>query len=235
MAAVIFDLDGVLIESEPHWQRAVAAAVNRVASERHWDVAPFAPRDMVPYTGSRLTDVLAGAFAGLGHPEVAADEALMTALVPSVIAAATNSFLADPAPIEPSVAVAHELAAQGMTLGVASSSAPSFIEATLECIGLASVVSAVQSALYLTRGKPDGDVYRRVLQKLGEAPEDCIAIEDSAIGARAAADARLRCIVLSAAEPDERPDDFAAAVVVTPALSMEAVAAAFATPSPYVS
>lgn len=227
MAAVIFDLDGVLVDSERHWQRAFADIANEVARERGWDVKTFTAPDMARYAGGRVNQTLRDVFTGIGHPEVADDAELIEALTRRAVRQASAEFLADPRPISASVHVARSLARAGMKLGVASSSSVDFIDTVLSYLGLAESITARRSALNLEKGKPDGEVYRRTLKDLGERAADCVAIEDSKVGIQAAADAGLRCIGLYTGDPETRPAHLDLCVLTTSRLTMADVAAAF--------
>lgn len=234
MSAVIFDLDGVLVESERHWRRAFADVANEVATKQRWRrAAPLTSEAMRSYTGGRVNETLRDIFTAIGHPEAAADGDLIDQSTKRAVEEASRGFLADPQPICASVEVARELAAKGMKLGVASSSSVDFIDTVLTYLGLADAFSAKQSALHLDNGKPDGEVYRRTLGQLGEAAADCIAIEDSAVGIRAAVDARLRCIGLHAGDAGDAPRELGLCVVRTKRLTRDDIDAAFAAADPY--
>jgi beta-phosphoglucomutase-like phosphatase (HAD superfamily) len=232
VTAVIFDLDGVLVDSERHWQGAFADIANEVTRERGWGARTFTAQDMARYAGGRVNETLRDIFTDIGRPEVAADDQLVDALTRRAVRQASEEFLADPKPISSSVDVARSLAREGMKLGVASSSSLDFIDTVLSCLGLAESVAARQSALNLEKGKPDGEVYRRTLRALGERAADCVAVEDSKVGIQAATDAGLRCIGLYTGDPDMRPAHFDNCVVTTSRLTRKDVAAAFEAAAP---
>lgn len=232
VSAVIFDLDGVLVESERHWQRAFAQIANEVAGRQGWRLPrPLTAAAMSKYTGGRVNETLRDIFVGLGHSEAAADPFLIEQLTRRVVDQASADFLSDPEPIVSSVEVARSLAAAGMKLGVASSSSIDFIQTVLSYLGLSDSIAAKQSALLLENGKPDGDVYRLTLEHLNEDAADCVAVEDSPVGIRAAADAGLRCIGLYTGNEDNRPSEFEICAVNTRRLTLGDIQAALeATP-----
>src|SRR6201999_4098010 len=86
--------------------------------------------------------------------------------------------------------------AQSFTLGLASSSNRELIDAVLDAGGVRDLFAATVSSEEVARGKPAPDVYLEAARRLGVAPEDCVAIEDSHNGIRAAKAAGLRCIAV---------------------------------------
>ncbi len=223
MTAVIFDLDGVLVDSEPLWSAGFAEVVNEYAAGQGWVSPGLVPGQLGAYQGGRVNETLREIPDGnVGIRQ------LPSSPTPQVVDELTE-HAGDPAGgycipgarptgIASSVETARELHARGLKLGVASSSAIDFIDTVLDTLGLSDAFSARQSSLLLKRGKPDGEVYRRTLQELDERAEDCLAIEDSARGIGAAEAAGIRCIGLWR-EPGSRPDAFKACVWVTPRLS----------------
>ena len=222
MTAVIFDLDGVLVDSEPLWSAGFAAVVNEYAAGQGWVHPGLAADDMGAYQGGRVNETLREILTGTGHPAAATDTEVVDRLTEQVIQWVVTAFLARPTGIASSVETARQLHARGLKLGVASSSAIDFIDTVLDTLGLSDAFSARQSSLLLERGKPDGEVYRRTLQELDEQAADCLAIEDSARGIGAAVDAGIRCIGLWR-EPGSPPDAFKACAGVTRRLSAEEV------------
>lgn len=195
MSAVIFDLDGVLVESEPYWRQGLADVLNEWTRRSGPMSSALTSDDLRAYEGGRVSDTLTRVLVAGGH-RGASDPAVVASLTEQVVRQVSALFEARPAPIEASVAVARALHSRGVRLGVASSSAPEFIAAALRIVGLSDAVSVTQSALHLERGKPDPEVYLRCAERLGEPPERCVAIEDSQVGVSAAAAAGIPCIGL---------------------------------------
>lgn len=193
---MIFDLDGVLVDSEPYWQAGFAEVVNTFAGESRWVDPKLTVAHMGQYQGGRVDETLGDILTKLGHPEAAADATIIDALSGRVIDHASAAFIQEPTVISSSVETALGLHARGLKLGVASSSAARFIDTVVREVGLEHAFSATQSALGLGRGKPDPQVYLSALAQLDERAADCVAIEDSEPGIRSAVAAGLRCIGL---------------------------------------
>jgi beta-phosphoglucomutase-like phosphatase (HAD superfamily) len=221
MSCVIFDLDGVLVESEPYWQAGFADVVNAVAAQSGWPDPGLHSDHLAAYQGGRVDETLRDILTKLGQPEAATDDLLVRQLTAQVIERASTAFRDRPTPILASVAAAKELHACGHTIGVASSSALEFIDAALAVVGLEDVVAARQSALGLARGKPDPEVYLLLLRQLGTPPRHCVAIEDSAAGVGAAVAAGIPCIGLR--RHDEPLDWYAPCVWTTSTLDANAI------------
>lgn len=203
--AVVFDLDGVLINSEPVWEQVRRGLV----AERggHW--APDAQRRIM----------------GMSTPEWARylSEDLGVGLPPDEVAREVIDRMAarytEHVPLMTGAADAvHRIAAR-WPLGLASSSPPRLIEVVLRSAGLRSRLSVVMSTEQVAHGKPAPDIYLAVAAKLGGPPPDCAAVEDSANGLRSAAAAGLRVIAIPQQRYPPEPDALAQASLVLPSLA----------------
>lgn len=192
---VIFDLDGVLVDSEPLWQRGFADVVNTWLESTGAPNPGLAASQMGSYAGGRVNETLREILVGLGRDE-ASDDALIAQLTAQVVADTSKAFAASPTPIQSSVDVARELRARGARLAVCSSSAQEFIDTVIDVLGLEGVFETTASALELEHGKPHPQVYLGVLDALGVAAADCVAIEDSARGIGSAVAAGIPCVGL---------------------------------------
>jgi HAD superfamily hydrolase (TIGR01509 family) len=203
--AVVFDLDGVLVDSEPVWERVRRGLV----AERggHW--APDAQRRLMgmstPEWARYLSEDLG---AGLPPDEVAAQ-------VIDRMAASYREHL----PLLPgAVEAVHRLVAR-WPLGLASSAPAALIETVLAAAGLHSYFGVTMSTEQVPRGKPAPDIYLAVAAKLGRAPADCAAVEDSSNGLRSAAAAGLHVIAVPRPQYPPDPDALAAAALVLATLA----------------
>jgi len=203
--AVVFDLDGVLIDSEPVWERVRRDLV----AERggHW--APDAQRRLMgmstPEWARYLSEDLG---VGLPPQEVAA-------LVIDRMAASYRKHI----PLLPgAVDAVHRLAAR-WPLGVASSAAAVLIETVLQSADLRSCFQVTMSTEQVPRGKPAPDIYLAVTERLGFPPAACAAIEDSSNGLRSAAAAGLHVIAIPHPQYLPDPDALAATSLVLPTLA----------------
>jgi HAD superfamily hydrolase (TIGR01509 family) len=190
--AVIFDMDGLLIDSEPLWRRAeieVFAGVGVRLTEA----------DCMRTTGLRIDAVVAfwqreRPWVGPAPTELA--EQIVTRVIELV--RAEGELL-------PGAAQALDFFTErGLALGLASSSPRRLIEAVLVCLRLAERFGAVHSAEGEPRGKPDPAVYLHAAARLGHEPRRCMAIEDSIPGVLAAVAAGMGCIAVPA--PEHRGD-----------------------------
>lgn len=180
--AVVFDLDGVLIDSEPVWEDVRRSLV----AERggHW------PRD----AQRRLM--------GMSTPEWARylSEDLGVRLPPEQVAALVIERMAarydEHLPLMPGAVEAVRRLGERWQLGLASSSARPLIDAVLAAAGLARLFAATISTEEVAHGKPAPDVYLDMARRLGTRPERCAAVEDSTNGLRSAAAAGVNVIAI---------------------------------------
>ncbi len=201
IAAVVFDMDGVLVDSEERWDRA--------------------RRDLVAETGGTWKDEATHAMMGMSSPEWSAyvrDELGVPLPVEEVNARVVAHLLAgyeEGLPLIPgAVEAVRRVAALGRPLGVASSSNREVIDLVLDRAGIAGLFSATVSSEEVARGKPSPDVYLEALARLGVAPAAATAIEDSSNGLRAAAAAGMRVVAVPHPAFPPAPDALALAHVV---------------------
>jgi HAD superfamily hydrolase (TIGR01509 family) len=198
--AVVFDLDGVLIDSEPVWEEVRRGLV----AERggHW--APDAQR--------RLMGMSTQEWAGY------LSEDLGVGLPPHEVAAQVVERMAaryrERIPFLPgAVDAVHRLAAR-WPLALASSAPAMLIETVLQAAGLRSYFKVTMSTEQVPHGKPAPDIYVTVTARLGVAPPSCAAVEDSSNGLRSAAAAGLHVIAIPHPEYPPDPDALALASLV---------------------
>jgi HAD superfamily hydrolase (TIGR01509 family) len=202
--AVVFDLDGVLIDSEPVWEQVRRGLV----AERggHW-AADAQHRLMgmsTPEWARYLSEDL-----GVGLPP---DE--VAALVTNRMAARYREHI----PFLPGAAGAVGRLAARWPLGLASSAPAVLIETVLQAAGLRPDFQVTMSTEQVPRGKPAPDIYLAVAARLGLPPAGCAAVEDSSNGLRSAADAGLHVIAIPRPEFPPEPDALAQASLVLPGL-----------------
>jgi len=200
--AVVFDLDGVLVDSEPVWEQVRRQVVAEHGG--HWE----------PDAQQRLMGMSTGEWARY------LSEDLGVRLPPETIAALVIERMAarytERLPLMPGAAQAVTRLAARWPLGLASSSPPSLIDTVLDAASLRTSFLAAVSTEQVAHGKPAPDIYLAVADQLGRRPERCAAVEDSANGLRSAANAGLRVIAIP--HPRYPPDQDAldgAALVLT--------------------
>jgi HAD superfamily hydrolase (TIGR01509 family) len=180
--AVVFDLDGVVVDSEQVWDDVR----EELAKERGGRWHDRAQADMMgmssPEWSAYMHDVI-------GLPESPAE------INDEVVRRMIERYGESLPLLDGAIAAIHGLAAR-FTLGVASSSNRSIIELVLERAGVAGLFAAVVSSEEVARGKPAPDVYLEAARRLGVEPERCAAIEDSSNGLRAAHAAGMRVVAV---------------------------------------
>ncbi len=190
--AVIFDMDGLLIDSEPLWRVAMIELFAGVGVELDEDRC----RETM---GLRIDEVV----------DVWYEREPWTGLAPGQLSDAINrrviELVEEAADIQPGVQQSIDfVATKGVAIGLASSSGYALIDAGLGRAGIRDYFDVVHSAQDEKNGKPNPDVYLSAAAKLGVEPEACIAVEDSPNGILAAKAAKMRCLVVP--DPDLRRD-----------------------------
>ena len=191
--AVIFDMDGVLIDSEPFWQESEIEAFGRA--------------------GLALTRELCLQTMGLRVDEVVEywrrrrdfDRTPDGALEDSIIGGVVERILSRGEAKEGAAAALAFFRGRGVRVALASSSAYRLIRAVTERLGLAAEFDCVYSAEEEEYGKPHPGVYLTTARRLGVAPTQCLAIEDSFNGVLAAKAARMRCVAVPEAAQRRDP------------------------------
>jgi HAD superfamily hydrolase (TIGR01509 family) len=190
IASVIFDLDGVLIDSEPVWEEVRRA----FASGRGGTWQPDSQQRLMGMSTAEWSRYLSEDLGVRMPPgEVAAE----------VIRRMIERYRVE-LPLLPGAREAVERLAGGWPLGLASSSPRSLIDAVLDRAGLRPYFGVTISTEEVPRGKPAPDVYLATASRLGVGPADCVAVEDSSNGLRAAAAAGMRVIAIP--RPEYPPD-----------------------------
>jgi HAD superfamily hydrolase (TIGR01509 family) len=194
--AVVFDLDGVLLDSEQEWDGA--------------------KRDLVRDRGGRWTDTASRDMLGMSSSEwsVYMRDELRVPLEPEdidreVVERLLARYRANP-PFLPGAKEAVERIADRWPLGLASSSNRVVIDTVLDELGVTDRFVTTVSSEEVGRGKPAPDVYEEAARRLGVDPHDAVAIEDSANGIRSAHTAGMRVVALP--NPHFPPDDEALAL-----------------------
>lgn len=184
--AIIFDMDGVLIDSEPNWKIAeveifrelgvpLTEAMTRQTTGLRIDACVEYWRERYPFGG---------------------DAAEISAEITGKMADWARSSGAPLPGVATAIAIVRR---QRIPLGLATSSDFSLIEAVLERLDLEDAFSAIASASEVDCGKPDPAVYRLCARRLGYAADQCIAIEDSVAGVQSATGAGMKCIAVGEA------------------------------------
>jgi len=182
--AVIFDMDGVLIDSEPFWQESEIETFGR--------------------TGLRLTHEMCGQTMGLRVDEVVEywhrrhgwDGFAAGELEEAIIGGVEQRILEKGLEKEGVRPAIEFFRGRGLKVALASSSSYRLIRAVTERFGLADSFDCVYSAEEEEYGKPHPGVYLTTARRLGVKPPACLAVEDSFNGVLAAKAARMKCIAV---------------------------------------
>lgn len=187
--AAIFDMDGLLIDSEPLWDQAeleVMATLGVDTSRRH---------ELPDTLGLRIDLVVALWFAQQPWNGPSLDE------VTQRIITRAMTLVEEKRPLLPGVADAIALCkAQGLKVGLASASPLRMLEHVLTLFDLREQFDVLASAEHLLYSKPHPQVYLDAAAKLGVDPLCCVTLEDSVNGMVATKAARMRSIVVPAEE-----------------------------------
>lgn len=187
-SAAVFDLDGLLIDSEPLWREAERAVFSTVGIEL--------TDEMCKQTmGLRIDRVVEYWDARFGIGGRSIDE-LADAIVDEVALLMRQRGQPMPGVAD----ILDLLRDRGIRLGLASSSPRRLIEVAVTTLEIADRFVTLHSALDETNGKPHPDVYLSAARSLGVAPQDCLAFEDSLPGVRSALAAGMTVVAVPAAE-----------------------------------
>ncbi|MFA6107183.1 MAG: hexitol phosphatase HxpB [Candidatus Latescibacterota bacterium] len=188
LEAAIFDMDGLLVDSEPLWRRA--------------------EREVFPTVGIRLTDEMCMQTMGTRVDEVVrhwyrtspwpgpSQEEVAERIVSGVV----DLVLAEGTPMPGVEQVLTRCAGRGLTLALASSSSTRLIDAVVDRLGIRDRFALLQSAEHEPYGKPHPGVFLTTATRLGLEPTACLVFEDSFAGLIAGKAARMKVVAVPAAE-----------------------------------
>jgi HAD superfamily hydrolase (TIGR01509 family) len=193
MQAVIFDLDGLMIDSEP-------------LSKKAWI-------ELLGIYGQELTDDEFAATIGLHSidsatflKELKGLDVEVESLVEKCDSLRLDIIKVEAEPVEGLVDLVDYLMWRGLKIGVASNSPGDYVEAALETIKLRPKFPCVVAVDHVQQGKPAPDLYLEAARCLSVEPGYCLTIEDSPSGMMAAIAAGMRCVVVP--NHDLRSEEF---------------------------
>ena len=182
IAAVVFDLDGVLLDSEQVWDDAR----EQLAKERGGRWHPQAQRDMMGMSSTEWSRYM---HQRIGVPEP--PEQINREVVERL-----SAIYREHLPVLPGARETVERLAAHWPLGLASSSNRELIDLALELLGVEHLFAATVSSEEVARGKPAPDVYLEAARRLGVEPAEAAAVEDSHNGILAAKAAGMRVVAI---------------------------------------
>lgn len=183
LTAIIFDMDGLMVDTEPLSRRAWA--------------------EVIVTFGAVLTDDVYGRM--IGRRSVEAAQILLDASAIPLTAkelvgqktAVFNQILAQGVPVMPGLMELHiEIARRGLPWAVATSSPRHHAQLILMQLGLLGACGAIASGDEVAHGKPAPDVYLLAAERLGIVSQQCLALEDSAPGCQSAAAAGMTVVAV---------------------------------------
>ena len=180
--AVVFDMDGVVVDSEQVWDDVR----EQLARERGGRWHDRAQADMMGMSSPEWSRYMHERIGLAESPQEINDEVVRRML---------ERYRGELPLIDGAVDAARRLAAD-FRLAVASSSNRPLIEAVLETAGIGGEFEVTVSSEEVARGKPAPDVYLEAARRLGVTPERCAAVEDSSNGLRSAHAAGMRVLAI---------------------------------------
>ncbi len=182
--AVIFDMDGVLIDSEPLWKIAMEEVFHSIGSA-------LTKQDFQKTVGLRLDEVIRFWHQHEGWKNVSPREVEMLIVERMIELIKQNG-----APLEGVIEMLHFLQSQNKKIGLATSSYRVLIDTILDVLGIASFFDFTHSAEDEIFGKPHPVVYLSVAEQLNVQSLKCLVIEDSLNGIISAKAARMHVVCI---------------------------------------
>ena len=180
--AVVFDLDGVIVDSEQVWDEVR----ERYTRESGGTYSDTATRDMMGMSAPEWSRYMAETLGVPGTPEEIDAEVIRRML----------ERYGEAPPLIPGAVDAVRRIGARWPVAIASSSNPELIEVVLRVSGLDSLIPIAVSSQEVARGKPAPDVYLEAASRLGVEASRCAAVEDSHNGIRSAHAAGMRVIAI---------------------------------------
>ena len=192
MKAILFDMDGVLIDSEPSYVQADAKLFAELG-------VPFGAREIAAMTGANNL-VIAGLIVGW-HPHLAPRREEIAAQYESYLFEALCTEVTELIPgVMAWIRRAKEI---GLKLAIGSSSSNRMVFHAADTFGLTPLMDAIVTGEMVKRGKPYPDIYLQACKELGMQPKDCIIIEDSTNGLKSGRAAGTLCAAFCGADREE--------------------------------
>jgi mannitol-1-/sugar-/sorbitol-6-/2-deoxyglucose-6-phosphatase len=180
--ACVFDMDGVLIDTEPVWRQVELDVFARVGVN-------LTDEQLRDTWGMRIEEVVDHWYQERPWNGIR-PHAVQREIVREMVEYVRNDGVPMPGALQ-AIDIAR---AAGLRIAIASSSSRELIDAVIDRLGIVDLVDAVCTADDEVRGKPDPAVYLSAARALDVLPSCCVAIEDSPVGVTSAVAAGMRCI-----------------------------------------
>ncbi|GEO08608.1 hexitol phosphatase HxpB [Segetibacter aerophilus] len=181
---VIFDMDGLLIDSEPLWTLA-AAEVFETYGKR------LTPADFASTTGLRTSE-----FVAWWLRDYKFDDTELEKVATRIVELVTRKIRLEGKAMPGMQYIFDFFQSRGYKVGLATSSPMSVADTIIDMLGIEKYLGAKTSAEKLEYGKPHPQVYLDCAKALQSSPLECICFEDSVNGMIAAKAARMKCVVV---------------------------------------
>jgi HAD superfamily hydrolase (TIGR01509 family) len=202
--AIIFDLDGLMADSEPlaewSWNQVLTRYGHQMDQQTFRDVLGMRVADSSRFICERFRLPISAEEA------MAERDQLFLEAVPTRLQARPGLY-----------SLLDELVARDLPLGVATSGHRRYVTLALQTLGLESRFQAIARGDEVERGKPAPDVFLLAAERLGISPDSCLALEDAPLGVESAVTAGMVCLAV----PNERtpPPHFSSAYCIFPSLN----------------
>lgn len=215
LRGIVFDMDGVIIDSHPLHRRAWKTFLETVGRE-----VSDAELDFI-LDGRKRDEILCYFLGPLTPTQIADYGAHKDEML--------RQLGEDIRPFPGVIEFLDVLSREGMRIGLATSAGSQRAHGTLRELGLARYFDAIVTGDEVTSGKPDPAIYRAVAERLNETPENLLAIEDAVSGVMSARSAGMRCVGIACADRADTLREAGADPVISDfqALSLEQLEASF--------
>lgn len=184
MKAIIFDMDGVLIDSEPLWKIAEIEGFGKVGIN-------LTQTDCEETVGLRIDEVVR-----LWHKKVGWTDKSMQAVSDDIVDVLIREIYNQGKALPGVYELLENAKLSGLKIGLATSSYQRIIHAVLEKLGIEKYFDELHSAEFEIHGKPHPAVFLTTAEKLNIHPTDCLVVEDSFNGVLAAKSARMKVVAV---------------------------------------
>jgi beta-phosphoglucomutase-like phosphatase (HAD superfamily) len=194
MEAVIFDMDGLLIDSEPIWRRSHVDTLARYGAN--------ITEDQIRTMAGKRTDEIVQYWRGKYNLMHIPNDDLEAQIVAQVL----DGIRLKGCEMPGVSSLIKLLESHDIPMAVASSSAPDTINVVLDKLGISNKMQLIHSAKHEEFGKPHPAVFLTTAKRLGVDPAHCIVFEDSLSGVRAAKAAGMKCVAVPEMENINKPE-----------------------------